>query len=439
MPPNQSNKISTPSLATEMEYYFDRLWPICRSITGNGLRESLDIINEIVPLKITEVPSGAKVFDWTVPKEWNIIDAYILTPEGKKICDFKINNLHLVNYSVPVNVEISYEELLPHLFYIEELPDAIPYITTYYKETWGFCLSYTEFLVLPKEGQYKIVIDSSLKAGSLSYGECVLPGQSEKEVLFSTYLCHPSMANNELSGPLVQAFLYQKIAALEHRKYTYRFLFAPETIGVIAFLHEKGAHLKTHLEAGFVLTCCGDDADFVYKRSKKSDTLADRVAAHVLKYQATPFEVIPFSVGGSDERQYCSPGFNLPVGSLTRSMYQRYKEYHTSLDNKSFISFAAMDRTCDVYFKIVEALEINDTYVSTVPFCEPQLGKRNLYPSSATPLQNREVIHNRMHLLSYADGEHDLLDIANLRGRSIQNFSKDVVDLVKEGLLQRKK
>jgi aminopeptidase-like protein len=439
MPPNQSNKTSTPSLATEMEYYFDRLWPICRSITGNGLRESLDIINEIVPLKITEVPSGAKVFDWTVPKEWNIIDAYILTPEGKKICDFKINNLHLVNYSVPVNVEISYKELLPHLFYIEELPDAIPYITTYYKETWGFCLSYTEFLVLPKEGQYKIVIDSSLKAGSLSYGECVLPGHSEKEVLFSTYLCHPSMANNELSGPLVQAFLYQKIAALEHRKYTYRFLFAPETIGVIAFLHEKGAHLKTHLDAGFVLTCCGDDADFVYKRSKKSDTLADRVAAHVLKYQATPFEVIPFSVGGSDERQYCSPGFNLPVGSLTRSMYQRYKEYHTSLDNKSFISFAAMERTCDVYFKIVEALEINDTYVSTVPFCEPQLGKRNLYPSSATPLQNREVIHNRMHLLSYADGEHDLLDIANLRGRSIQNFSKDVVDLVKEGLLQRKK
>lgn len=423
-------------MADVLESYFDRLWPICRSITGNGLRESLKIIQELVPLELTEVPSGTQVFDWIIPKEWNIKDAYILTPDGKKICDFKINNLHVINYSIPVNKELSFEELSKHLRYIEELPDAIPYVTSYYKETWGFCISYNEFKSLQK-GNYKVVIDSSLFPGSLTYGECILKGESNEEVLFSTYLCHPSMANNELSGPLVQAFLYKKIAALPKRKYTYRFLFAPETIGVIAYLNNHGMQLKERLAAGYVLTCCGDEGPFVYKQSKQTDSLADRVARHILKNQNVPFEVIPFSVGGSDERQYCSPGFNLPVGSLTRSMYQRYKEYHTSLDNKNFISFQAMEKTIDTYFEFVKTLELNDIYINTIPYCEPQLGKRGLYPSSVNPMDVRNVIHNRMHLLSYADGQHDLIDIADLRNCRVSDFAEDIRLLTEEGILKK--
>lgn len=421
-------------MQNELENYFDRLWPICRSITGDGLRRSLEIINELLPLKLTEVPTGTSVFDWTIPNEWNISDAFIIAPDGKKICDFRKNNLHVINYSVPVNKIISLDDLRKHLHYIEELPDAVPYITSYYKETWGFCISYNDYKNLT-EGDYQVVINSSLAPGSLTYGECILRGDSDKEVLFSTYLCHPSMANNELSGPLVQAFLYKKIAELPKRKYTYRFLFAPETIGVIAYLHAHGRQLKEKLVAGYVLTCCGDKGAFVYKQSKQINSLADRVAKHVLKYQEVPYEVIPFSVGGSDERQYCSPGFNLPVGSLTRSMYQRYAEYHTSLDNKDFISFDAMAQTVETYFGFVKAMELNDIYRNTIPYGEPQLGKRGLYPSSVNPTDARDKIHNRMHLLSFADGNTDLIDIAELRNCDISLFSEDIRILESEGIL----
>jgi aminopeptidase-like protein len=419
-----------------IEDYFDRLWPICRSITGNGLRDSLKIIQNLVPLELTEIPTGTQVFDWVIPKEWNINDAYIVCPGGKKIAEFKKNNLHVVNYSIPVNMELSFDDLVEHLYYIEEMPDAIPYITSYYKESWGFCLSYNEFKILPKKGTYKVVIDSTLENGNLTYGEYVLEGETNEEVLFSTYLCHPSMANNELSGPLVLAFLYRKIAALPKRKYTYRFLFAPETIGVIAFLHRNGMHLKQKLRAGYVLTCCGDSGNFVYKESKQINSLADIVAKHVLRHQSVPYEVIPFSVGGSDERQYCSPGFNLPVGSLTRSMYQRYKEYHTSLDNKNFISFEAMEQTVNVYFQMVRVLELNNMYINTVPFCEPQLGKRGLYPFSVGPGDFRDLIHTRMHLLNYADGEHNLIEIANLKGISVFDLEGHISRLTEAGLLK---
>ena len=425
-------------MTKELEIYFDKLWPICRSITGDGLRQSLKIINEICPIQITEVKTGTQVFDWTIPKEWNISNAYIINPEGKKICDFNVNNLHLVNYSIPVNKEVTYDELIKHLHYIETIPNAIPYITSYYKETWGFCTTYNEFKTLSKTGTYKVVIDSKLKDGSLTYGECILKGETEEEVLFSTYLCHPSMANNELSGPLVQAFLYQKIKSLPKRKYTYRFLFAPETIGVIAYLSKYGNHLKKKLKAGYVLTCCGDAGDFVYKQSKQKNSLADIIATHVLKHQSIPYDIIPFSVGGSDERQYCSPGFNLPVGSLTRSMYQRYKEYHTSLDNKDFISFDAMQKTIDTYFLFVKALELNETYINTIPYCEPQLGKRGLYPSSVNPTESRDLIHNRMHFLTYADGEHSLLQIADLKSIFIFDLESHIEPLLQEGILKVK-
>ena len=388
----------------DIEKYFDRLWSICRSITGNGLRDSFKILQELIPLQLHEVPSGKQVFDWTIPKEWNINDAYIITPEGKKIADFKQNNLHIVNYSIPINKEISFAELEKHIYTLPKQPNAIPYITSYYKENWGFCLTHDEFLSMPKDGHYKVVIDSELKPGSLTYGDLVLKGDTDEEILFSTYLCHPSMANNELSGPLVMAFLYEKIKAMPYRKYTYRFVIAPETVGIIAYLAKVGMHLKEKLKAGYVLTCCGDSGGFVYKRSKKGNSLADKVAEHVLKYQEIPFEVINYAVGGSDERQYCSPGFNLPVGSLTRSMYRNYKEYHTSLDNKSFISFEAMVKTIDVYFAFAQAHELNDFYKNTVLYCEPQLGQRNMYPSSAGWINSTEYLYNLLHFLSYADG-----------------------------------
>ena len=373
----------------ELEHYFDRLWPICRSISGNGLRESFGILKEVIPLKTYEIPTGTKVFDWTIPKEWNIDDAYIISPDGKKYVTLK-NNLHVVNYSIPVDKEVDYEELFKHLHTLNNQPNAIPYITSYYKETWGFCISKKELDKLPKKGKYRVFIKSSLENGSITYGDLVLPGNSKKEILFSTYLCHPSMANNELSGPLCLAFLYQKIKKLKNRKYTFRFIIAPETIGTIAYLSKYGMDLKNNLLAGYVMTCCGDNAPFIYKRSKNENSLTDRLAHHVLKHQKLKYKSIPFSVGGSDERQYCSPGFNMPVGSLTRSIYQSYKEYHTSLDNKDFISFSSMTETIDLYFSFIKALELNDYYLNTNLFCEPQLSKRGLYPSSVNPEINRK-------------------------------------------------
>lgn len=424
------------ALTEQLEQYFDRLWPICRSITGDGLRESLRILGEILPLEIIEVPSGTSVFDWTIPLEWNIQDAYILTPDGRKIAAFKNNNLHLVNYSIPVDKKINWAELQKHLHHIPEIPDAIPYITSYYSANWGFCISHKEWLTLPREGEYTVFIDSTLRKGSLSYGECVLPGESREEVLISTYVCHPSMANNELSGPLAAAFLYQQLAGLPKRRLTYRFLFAPETIGVIAFLHRRGEHLKKHLTAGYVLTCCGDPGQMTYKRSKHRFSAADRAAEHVLKHADKPHRVIEFAVGGSDERQYCSPGFNLPVGSLMRTPYQQYPEYHTSLDNKNLISFAALAEIIETYTSICQVLEANQSFVNQIPFCEPQLGKRGLYPSSVDPVFNRSELHRLLHFLSFTDGTKDLIDIAEWRHESALLYT-DIIRKCKEaGLIQ---
>lgn len=423
------------ALLSSLENYFDRLWPICRSITGNGLRESLQILGEIVPLSLNEIPTGTNVFDWTIPREWNIRDAYIITPEGKKIASFQENNLHVVNYSTPVHTKISWEELQQHLHFIPEMPTAIPYITTYYKETWGFCLSHEQWKSLPQHGEYTVLIDSELKDGHLTWGECLLKGETTEEILFSTYVCHPSLANNELSGPLAAAFLYKKLSELPRRRYSYRFVFAPETIGVISFLHKHGSHLKEKLKAGFVLTCCADKGAFTYKRSKHRNSLADRAAEHILKHQAHEHQIIDFAVGGSDERQYCSPGFNLPVGSLMRTPYQQYPEYHTSLDNKSFISFKALAETIEVYFDICRVLEMNETPVNTIPYCEPQLGKRGLYPNSVDPIYNRSELHRLLHFLSFADGSHDLIAIAEWRKECALRYGDVISNCRQAGLI----
>jgi aminopeptidase-like protein len=422
----------------EMERYFDRLWPICRSLTGNGVRESLNILSELVPMQVHEIPSGTKVLDWTIPKEWNITDAYIITPQGEKIADLNVNNLHVVSYSIPTEGEFTWEQLAPHLHTLPSMPEAIPYITSYYKETWGFCISHEEWEKLPREGLYKVVIKSTLDAGYLTYGEAIIPGETDEEVLFSTYICHPSMANNELSGPLAQAFLYRQLSLIQHKKYTYRFLFIPETIGAIACLAKNGINWKTNLKAGFVLTCVGNESKFHYKRSRRVDSIVNQITEHILHHFAPNAVIQNFAPDGSDERQYCSPGFNLPVGSLMRTPYYQYPFYHTSLDNKSFISFSALEETVWMYKKIIEALELDGYYINTEPFGEPQLGKRNLYPEKISPEFNRNYLDTLLYLINYSDGEHSLLSIAEKRGKHIFDFAEPLRKCLECGLIVRK-
>ena len=422
-------------LANDIATIFDRLWPILRSITGVGVRQTHDILSEIVKLERHEIPTGTQVFDWTIPKEWVVHEAYVISPKGQRILDVKENNLHLLNYAAPFQGVVSKLDLEQHLYSIPEKPTAIPYVTSYYAPRWGFCLSQSEREALP-EGDYKVVIDTEMIEGSLTLSEAVLLGESEQEVLISTYTCHPSLANNELSGPLVAAFLYKKLAALEQRRLTYRFVFLPETIGAIAYLHLRGEHLKKNLVAGYVLTCIGDAGAFTYKRSRQRTSLADRAAEHVLKHLDKPSKVIDFSPLGSDERQYCSPGFNLPIGSLMRSMYGTFPEYHTSLDNREFISFEAMAESVEVYFKIMLALENNLIYNNLFPYGEPQLGKRGLYETigrNTIPELSSAVFW----LLNFADGEHDLLSICEKSGFNIELLGQAARACLQNGLLEK--
>lgn len=422
------------SLAKELESYFDRLWPILRSITGKGVRQTYDILSELVKLERTEVPSGTQVFDWTVPKEWNVNEAYVIDPHGKRILDVHDNNLYLVNYSTPFRGVVSRDELNQYLYSLPDKPTAIPYVTSYYAPRWGFCLSQHERDALP-DGNYQVIIDTELIDGSLTLSEAVLPGTSKEEVLISTYTCHPSLANNELSGPLVAAFLYRELARLEQRRFTYRFIFLPETIGAITYLHLRGEHLKKHLVAGYVVTCIGDAGNFTYKRSRRETSLADRAAEHTLKHSGKPYKTLDFSPLGSDERQYCSPGFNLPVGSLMRSMYGTYPEYHTSLDDKSFISFEAMAESVMLYLRVMKTLESNRLYTNLFPHGEPQLGKRGLYETlgrNTIP----ELSSTVFWLLNYADGQHDLLWIAEKSGYSIELLGKAAQACLEVGIIE---
>jgi len=396
----------------ELESYFDRLWPICRSLTGNGNRETLKILSEIVDLNISEIPSGTACFDWVVPPEWNAKEAWIKDSHGNIIVDFKNNNLHLLGYSVPFKGRMSLSELKSHLYTLPEQPDLIPYQTSYYKERWGFCITHNQLLSL-EDGEYEVYIDSSLNPkGSMTIADALIKGETEEEVLLSTYICHPSMASNELSGPLISSFLYQLLKTKKLR-YTYRFVFVPETIGSICYLSMYGRHLKEKLVAGFVITTIGDDGKFTYKKSRRENALPDRATELVLKQQEKDYIIENFSPIGSDERQYCSPGFNLPVGSLMRTRYGKYKEYHTSADNKDFISFDAMQQSINTYFDILNLIEANHKYINKIQFCEPQLGKRGLYPTLISQKENADFVSVMMWLLNLADGTNDLIDIAN--------------------------
>jgi aminopeptidase-like protein len=421
----------------QLEKYFDALWPICRSITGNGLRQSFKILQEIIPFELVEVPTGTQVLDWKIPKEWNINDAYIITPEGKKICDFKTNNLHIINYSMPVNKSLTWEELKPYLHTLPAKPDAIPYLTSYYKESWGFCLTHNEFIKLPQEGTYQIVIDSVLADGALTYGHCVLKGNSEEEILFSSYLCHPSMANNELSGPLGLAFLYQELSKIENRQFTYRFVLAPETVGIIAFLAAYGQKLKSTIKAGYVLTCCGDSGKITYQSSKRADTIADNMMQHFLQTKYKYSTVRDFRVGGSDERQYCSPGFNFPVGTIMRTPYKIYPEYHTSLDNKSIMDFSALKEIINLLVDVCKGIEMNISIEPGHLYGEPMLGKRNLYPDKGGTGIMSEDLMFLLSMITMSEIQHTPLEIANRLEANILDLSNALHIALREGLVKK--
>ena len=421
----QLEQTDAATIGEELYRFAAELFPICRSITGNGIRRTLAAIQNRIPLEFSEVPTGTPVLDWTVPKEWNIRDAYI-ADSGKRVVDFKKSNLHILNYSTPIRETMSLNELRPHLFTIPEHPDWIPYRTSYYKENWGFCLSHNQMLAL-KDGNYEVCIDSTLEDGHLTYGECYLPGRSTEEVLISCHACHPSLANDNLSGLAVTAFLAKLLSGRDLR-YSYRFVFLPGTIGAITWL-ARNREAVGRIRHGLVLTCIGDAGGFHYKKSRRGNAEIDRAAAHILGHCSDSAKILEFSPYGYDERQYCSPGFNLPVGCLMRSVWGSFPEYHTSADDLDFIrplSLAASLRVCAA---IVDVLENNRRYRNLSPYGEPQLERRNLYSSTGDTIGTE--INARLWVLSLSDGEHSLLDIAERSG--IPFF---IIDEAAELLLQ---
>ncbi len=388
------------------------LMPINRSITGKGLRASLQIIkkNHIPSLKIKSVQSGSKIFDWKVPQEWEIKDAYIIDPKGKKLCNFKESNLHVVNYSIPVNKDISLEELNKHLHSIPSQPNAIPYVTSYYKKQWGFCIQ-DKLRKKLKKGKYKVYINSRLFRGSLNYGEIILKGKKSEEIFLSTYICHPSMANNELSGPTVMTFLVKWLIGLKNREYTYRIIFIPETIGSLVYLKENLKKMKKKVIAGFNITCVGDERCYSFLPSRAGNTLSDVVARHVLKFVDKKYKSYEWSDRGSDERQYCAPGVDLPIASIMRSKYGTYREYHTSLDSLGkVVTSNGLEGSFNTIKLCLEAIEKN-FYPKSIYLGEPQLGKRGLYSDfgKKSVQKNSKLI---LDFLTWSDRNHSLIDIA---------------------------
>lgn len=422
-------------ISNNMYSLVKELFPICRSITGDGVRKTLRIIQREIPeLKIFEVPTGTKVFDWIVPKEWNIKGGYIETLEGKKVIDFADTNLHVMGYSLPIDKIVSREELFEMCYTIPEQPDYIPYVTSYYKERSGFCLSEKQKQALT-EDTYHVVIDSTLENGSLTYGELLIPGNSKDEIFLSTYVCHPSMANNELSGPAVAVELAKYILANKDRRYSYRIIFIPETIGSITYLSKNLDYMQKHVIAGYNISCVGDDRTYSYVESPYADTLADRVAQNVLNFHYPEYKRYSFLHRGSDERQYCSPLVHLPLCAICRSKYEEYPEYHTSADNLNLVSPNGLYGAFEVYRKCIDLLESNYMYIVTTP-CEPQLGKRGLYPT----LSRRGSINETRSMtafIAYADGKHDLVDISNRINVPIDRLLPIIKKLLDNGLIRK--
>jgi len=409
------------------------LFPICRSITGNGVRATLAYLGARVSgLTVHEVPTGTAAFDWVVPQEWNIAAGWIEDDAGCRIVDFNNSNLHVMGYSEPTDGWLTLEELQNHLFSLPEQPDAIPYITSYYRRRWGFCIAHNQRVKL-QPGRYHARIDSTLTPGSLTYGELVIPGESDQEVFISTYVCHPSMGNNELSGPVVTLALARWLQSLPRHRFTYRIVFIPETIGSIVYLSRNLHHLQHHVVAGFNITCVGDDRCYSYLASRNGRTLADKVALHVLGHTDPAFHKYSFLERGSDERQYCAPGVDLPVATMMRSKYNEYPEYHTSLDDLSVISPVGLEGAYQAHRRAFSALELNGRFRVTV-LGEPNLGKRGLYPTTSTK-DTKARTRTLMNLLAYCDGEASLLDIAEVIGVPVWELVPLVRELVAQGVL----
>jgi aminopeptidase-like protein len=421
------------STGKEMHSWAKYLWPINRSITGQGVRETLYYIKEILPnLEIKEVPSGTKAFDWVVPNEWNVKDAYINDSNGNKIIDFKENNLHLMGYSVPIDKRMQLNELDKHLFSIPGQPDAIPYVTSYYAEKWGFCLTHNQRKRL-KPDSYHVVIDSDISPGVLNYGELFIPGISEKEIFLSTYICHPSMANNELSGPVVTSALAKWIASNKELRYSYRIIFIPETIGSIVFLSKNLKKLKKKVFAGFNVTCIGDELAYSFLPSRNGNTISDMAALHALKNIDSNFRKYTWLDRGSDERQYCAPGIDLPIASIMRSKYGEYPQYHTSLDDLSFVTPKGLEGGFNAIKDAIEIIEQN-LKPSINVLCEPQLGKRKLYPEISRRGVDSDV-RLMMDFISYCDGKNTLLQIANFVNKPFKEIKHVMDELVKQNLI----
>jgi aminopeptidase-like protein len=416
----------------QMHQLIGELFPICRSITGNGVRQTLETIGRLVPLQMVEVATGTRVLDWTVPKEWNIRDAYVKNRQGDRVIDFRKSNLHVLGYSVPIRTTMRLAELKAHLHTLPEHPDWIPYRTSYYAERWGFCLTHNQLLSLPDD-DYEVCIDSSLEDGHLTYGEWFHRGRSSEEILFSCHICHPSLGNDNLSGLAVATFLARQLASLSLR-YSYRFLFIPGTIGSITWLARNRA-LLSNIRHGLVLTCLGDPGPSTYKRSRRGDAEIDRATIHVLKHARSPYHVLDYVPYGYDERQYCSPGFNLPVGSLMRTPNGRYPEYHTSADNVSLVKPEALVDSLGKLLRVVEVLEANRRYRNLSPDGEPQLGRRGLYPSVGGALSVETQQMALLWVLSFSDGDHSLLDIAERSGMELPVLAAAAHALLQGGLL----
>jgi aminopeptidase-like protein len=424
---------SPERLGRSLHAFAAELFPICRSITGDGIRRTLDMIGERIPLAKSEVPTGTQVFDWTVPKEWNIRDAYIKDSKGIRVVDFQKSNLHVLNYSAPFRAKLKLVDLKPHLFSIPERPDWIPYRTSYYKEDWGFCVSNNQLAAMTDD-EYEVCIDSSLEDGNLTYGESYLPGETTDEVLISCHTCHPSLANDNLSSVTVATHLAKLLSQCKNR-YSYRFVFIPGTIGAITWL-SRNFEQVSRIRHGLVLTCLGDTGGFHYKKSRRGDAEIDRAAAHVLKHVPGPSDVLEFSPYGYDERQYCSPGFNLAVGCMMRSVWGTFPEYHTSADNLDFIRPDALAQSLNACASIIDVIEKNHVYRNLNPFCEPQLGRRGLYGTTGGTKISDEI-NARLWVLNQSDGGHSLLDIAERSGMPFSSISDAAELLQASGLLAR--
>lgn len=413
----------------------EELFPICRSLTGNGVRETFSILKRENPdLNIYEVPCGTKVFDWNIPQEWNIKGGYLEGPDGERVVDFNDTNLHIMGYSQPVDEYFDFEEIKKHIYTLPDQPDLIPYNTSYYAPRFGFCMTHNQFMTL-KPGKYHAVIDSEFSDGSLTYGEIVYPGESDQEIFISTYICHPSMANNECSGPVVAIALSNAIKKMPKRRYTYRFVFAPETIGAITYLSKNMEHLQKHVIAGFNLSCVGDDRTYSIIKSRYEDTLADKVLLNILKYHYPEFKEYSYLSRGSDERQYQAPGVDIPLVGFCRSKYHEYPEYHTSGDNMSIVSPEGFEGAYDVMIKCFNALENNHKYVLKC-YCEPQLGKRGLIPTLSNKTTYKQTLHLK-DIIAYSDGRNDIFDLSAIIGADTEeiielNRKLLEADLIKE-------